>query len=343
MKLFLKFLLLLWIFEIIASKEPIPKNAINQKPKAMKNRIIFLLFFFSFFLFNSCGSKSEKTDEIASMYDNVTTVPKTESMEESPSVANEQAGAKNSENDQQKDKGLNQNSPMVSAEKIPQKIIKTADLSFKVEKYNTARIKILGIIKKHNGYVSSENQTGDEYRTTNVMVIRVGSGDFDALVDDLLKEAIFVDYKKINAEDVTEEFIDINARLKSKKDALLQYETILKKAYTINDILEVQQYIRTLQEEIESLEGRLKYLNNKVELSTINATFYEQGNIIPVQSESFGYKLKEALSWGWHGLVTFFLVLIYLWPLWVICLITFFIVRHFVKKARKKRLAKQQK
>jgi len=309
----------------------------------MKKSIIFLLFFFSIFLFNSCGSKSEKTAETLTLYDNVSTVPKTESTEESPTLSDEQAGAKNSEYDQQKDKGITQNTPTIATEKIPQKIIKTADLSFKVEKYNAARIKILGIIKKHNGNLSSENQTGDEYRTTNVMVIRVGSGDFDALVDDLLKEAIFVDYKKINAEDVTEEFVDITARLKSKKDAMIQYETILKKANTINDILEVQQYIRTLQEEIESLEGRLKYLSNKVELSTINATFYEQGNIIPVQSESFGYKIKEALSWGWHGLGTFFLVLIYLWPLWMGCLITFFIVRHFVKKARKKRLTMQQK
>ncbi len=305
----------------------------------MKNSIIFLLFFFSLFLFNSCGSKSEKSKDEVMLNLNIPSTTETTPVEEQAGTA---VADKSTAFASEKDIS-GQKEPQAETEKIPQKIIKTADLSFKVEKYNAARIKILGIIKKHNGYVSSENQTGDEYRTTNVMVIRVGSGDFDALVDDLLKEAIFVDYKKINAEDVTEEFVDVTARLKSKKDAMIQYETILKKAYTINDILEVQQYIRTLQEEIESLEGRLKYLNNKVELSTINATFYEQGNIIPVQSESFGYKLKEALSWGWHGLVTFFLVLIYLWPLWVICLITFFVVRHFVKKARKKRLAKQQK
>lgn len=305
----------------------------------MKNSIIFLLFFFSLFLFNSCGSKSEKSKDEVMLNLNIPSTTETTPVEEQAGTA---VADKSTAFASEKDIS-GQKEPQAETEKIPQKIIKTADLSFKVEKYNAARIKILGIIKKHNGYVSSENQTGDEYRTTNVMVIRVGSGDFDALVDDLLKEAIFVDYKKINAEDVTEEFVDVTARLKSKKDAMIQYETILKKAYTINDILEVQQYIRTLQEEIESLEGRLKYLNNKVELSTINATFYEQGNIIPVQSESFGYKLKEALSWGWHGMVTFFLVLIYLWPLWVICLITFFVVRHFVKKARKKRLAKQQK
>jgi len=239
--------------------------------------------------------------------------------------------------------GMEQSSPQSVTEKIPQKIIKTADISFKVDKYDKARTEILAIIKKYNGYVASENQNGNDYRTTNVMIIRVDAENFDALVDNLLKEAVFVDYKKVNSEDVTEEFVDINARLKSKKDAMLQYETILKKAYSINDILEVQQYIRTLQEEIESLEGRLKYLSNKVALSTINLTFYEQGNILPGQSEGFGYKLKKALSWGWQGLVTFFLAIIYLWPLWIVGLITFFVIRYFIRKARKKRAAKQQK
>lgn len=303
----------------------------------MKNSIIFLLFFFSFFLFNSCGSKSEKSkDEVMPNLNIPSTAESTPVEEQAGTVLADKSTAYASEKDISEIK-----EPQIETEKIPQKIIKTADLSFKVEKYNTARTKILTIIKKHNGYLSSENQTGDEYRTTNVMVIRVGSGDFDALVDDLLKEAIFVDYKKINAEDVTEEFVDITARLKSKKDAMIQYETILKKAYTINDILEVQQYIRTLQEEIESLEGRLKYLNNKVALSTINLTFYEQGNILPSQSEGFGYKLKKALSWGWQGLVTFFLAIIYLWPLWVLGLSTFFVIRYFVRKARNKRIARQ--
>jgi len=305
----------------------------------MKTKIILLSFLTAFQLLSSCGQKKEKiTDEIAREINQPYS---------SDATAAEEAGQKSSgafsENEKSDTRTLEQNSPQSVTEKIPQKIIKTADISIKVDKYDKARTEILAIIKKHNGYVASENQNGNDYRTTNEMIIRVDAANFDALVDNLLKEAVFVDYKKVNSEDVTEEFVDINARLKSKKDAMLQYETILKKAYSINDILEVQQYIRTLQEEIESLESRLKYLSNKVALSTINLTFYEQGNILPAQSEGFGYKLKKALSWGWQGLVTFFLAIIYLWPLWVICLITFFIVRHFVKKARKKRIAKQQK
>lgn len=249
---------------------------------------------------------------------------------------------KSTSNASMNEKKAEQNSPQAVKENIPQKIVKTADLSFKVEKYDVARQNILGIIKNHKGYVSSENQTGDEYRTTNVMIIRVGSDHFDALIDNLLKQAIFVDYKKINSDDVTEEFVDVSARLKSKQDALVQYQLILKKANTINDILNVQQYIRTLQEEIESMEGRLKYLNNKVELSTVNVTFYQQSQMLPVQNSGFGWKIKEALAWGWHGFLQFIIGFMYLWPLWFIMLVSLFVIMYFVKRGRRKRMLRNQ-
>ena len=312
----------------------------------MKNKSLILVSFLFIMLaalqLSSCGSKSSK--EKMEFYDIATSRVATqtsvaEEKQKSTETKDEQAMAKNSA---VADKKGVSNTPQADNDKIQQKIIKSADLSFKVEKYDAARTAILSIIKQHNAYVSSENQTGDEYRTSNVMVVRVNSSDFDALIDALLKEAVFVDYKKINSDDVTEEYVDVSSRLKSKKEALEQYELILKKAKSIDEILEVTQYIRTLQEEIESIEGRLKYLNNKVELSTINLTFYEQGKIMPMQSESFGFKVRQAISYGWQGLVTFFIGMIYLWPIWLIVIITLYLIRYFVKKSRKKRAKKQQ-
>jgi hypothetical protein len=312
----------------------------------MKTKSFFLVLIFLCITtatqLSSCGHKSEDRRLEISDAINLEQQPSSTTVTEE----SEKTTTKDYEGDRNKNayatdkKGID--TPPVDNDQIPQKVIKTSDLSFKVEKYDVSRTKILSIIKQRHAYVSSENQTGDDYRTTNVMVIRVGSADFDVLIDDLLKEAVFVDYKKINAEDVTEEYVDITARLKSKKDALAQYELILKKAYSITDILEVQQYIRTLQEEIESIEGRLKYLNNKVELSTINLTFYEQGKLMPMQSDSFGYKVRQAISYGWQGLVTFFIGMIYLWPLWLIIIVTLYLIRYFVKKARRKRAKKQQ-
>lgn len=242
---------------------------------------------------------------------------------------------------QNKDKDA---SPPVANDKVPAMIIKTADISMQVEKYDGARSKILEIIKKHNAYVGSENQTNDRYNISNVMVIRVKAENFDALVDELLKEAIYVDSKKINAEDVTAEFVDVNARLRSKKEAEAQYLEIMKKARTVNEILEVQQYLRTIREEIESYEGRLKYLNDKVSYSTVNLTFYEKSNVVQIEpGRSFGSRFVEALDWGWKGLVSFFLGLIYIWPLLLITIIGLWLMVRLIKRAKKKRLLKQAK
>ena len=229
-----------------------------------------------------------------------------------------------------------------ATEKIPQKIIKTAEVSCQVAKYEESRKKILSVIAAHKGYVSSEDQSTNGYNLNNTMVIRVDAPEFDVLLDELLKEAVYVEYKKINASDVTEEFVDINARLKSKRDAEEQYTQILKKANTINEILEVQQYLRTIREEIESLEGRLRYLNDKVSYSTITLSFYEKISDVPVEPGStFLSRLTDALSWGWHGLLAFFIGIIYVWPLWVILAISLYIVIRIVKRSRRRRMQKQ--
>ena len=299
--------------------------------------VIALLFIITALQFFGCGKKSEdrKPDITESMLLKVS--PQSTTVNGADEESFKDISVKSDKSAFTNEKNVILHGTQTINDQIPQKIIKTADLSYKVEKYNTSRSKILSIIKQHHAYVSSENQSSDEYRTNNSMVIRVNSSEFDALLDNLLKEAVFVDYKRINAEDVTEEFVDISARLKSKNDALLQYQVILKKANSIDEILDVQQYIRILQEEIESIQGRLKYLNNKVDLSTINLTFYEQGKIMPVQSESFGFKVRQAISYGWQGLIAFFVGLIYLWPLWIILVITLYLIRYFVKKARRKR------
>jgi len=230
-----------------------------------------------------------------------------------------------------------------SPEKIPSKIIKTADISYQVETFTDSRKAILAIVKKYNALVSGENQTNDGYRIRNTMTIRVDAPAFDSLVEELMTEAIYIEHKTINAEDVTEEFVDLTARMKSKKEVEAQYSEILKKARTINEILEVTEYLRAIREEIESVEGRLKYLNDRVAYSTITLTYYEQLDVVSRQpARTFGSRMGEAFSWGWNGLVGFFLGIIYLWPLWLIMGLTAWLVYRMVKRSSRRRKAAKE-
>jgi hypothetical protein len=123
---------------------------------------------------------------------------------------------------------------------------------------------------------------------------------------------------------------------KGKGNSFLQS---MKKARTINEILEVQQYLRTIREEIESYEGRLKYLSDKVTYSTVNLTFYEKSNVVQIEpGRSFGSRFVEALDWGWKGLVSFFLGLIYIWPLLLITIAGLWLMIRLIKRAKKRKL-----
>ena len=76
-------------------------------------------------------------------------------------------------------------------------------------------------------------------------------------------------------EDVTEEYVDIQAQKTSYLNQLAQYNEIMKKAVKVSDVIEIQQQIDRVQTELNRLEGRLKYLNSRIDMSTITVTLQE--------------------------------------------------------------------
>ena len=74
----------------------------------------------------------------------------------------------------------------------------------------------------------------------------------------------------IDSQDVTEEYIDITARLKTKKELEARYLELLKKANKVEEIVSIEKEIGNLRSDIESIEGRLRYINNAVAYSTLD-------------------------------------------------------------------------
>ncbi|MFI5142111.1 MAG: DUF4349 domain-containing protein, partial [Bacteroidia bacterium] len=120
------------------------------------------------------------------------------------------------------------------------------------------------------------------------------------------------------------------------REYLKKYKEILVRASTIKDILQVQENIRVLQEEIESKEGRLKYLNDQVAYSTLDVTLFKEIAYVykPQEPDSFKERVKSALNSGWMVIVDFALWLIKVWPQLLIALVLFFIARRVYKKRK---------
>lgn len=208
----------------------------------------------------------------------------------------------------------------INAKKTGLKIIKTASLRFQVKDYQKSRESILSIIKQYDGYLASENQQNGTDRITNTIVIRVPATNLDRLIDSLQGQAAYLDYKFIDARDVTEEFVDTEARLKAKREVEQRYLSVLKQAASVEDILAVESRLGQIREEIEATEGRLRYLNDQVDYSTVTLDIYQLLHRLPRAESGFLGRLGKALVNGWNGLLGFIVFLTNIWPLIVIVL-----------------------
>lgn len=221
--------------------------------------------------------------------------------------------------------------------KIPEKIKKTADLNITVDDYKKARTEIEKIVKSGNAYIGSENEQNTTYSITNYMVIRVLNKDFDSMVNKLLTVASNVNSKNVTAEDVTAQFVDIQSRLKSKKEIEKRYLDILQKASKVSDILEIEQKLGEIREEIEAKEGELKFLSDQVNYSTINLNFHQEFEYTPTDRPGFFGRLGSAFGNGWSGFLSFLVGVVYVWPLWLILGLTAYLLVKFIKRQSKKK------
>jgi hypothetical protein len=221
--------------------------------------------------------------------------------------------------------------------KQPDKIIKEADIKFEVDDYIESRKKLQDIINKWGAYISKEDERYTNFQITNTIIIRVLSENFEKLINDIGAVSAKVDYKTINAYDVTEEYVDIESRLKTKREVEKRYYEILRKAYKIDEILEVENEIRKIREEIEAAEGRLKYLNDRVSYSTVTLTIYQQAQYKyrPEHRSNFFERFYKGLDKGWKGLLSFVIGLAHIWPLLLAMGIAAYFIFRYLRRERK--------
>lgn len=216
------------------------------------------------------------------------------------------------------------------------KIIKSASLRYKVKNLEKASKNMNLILNQFQAYISDQRFQNDNYQKENRLVIKVPTKNFTPLVDSLSFIAEFVDFENITSQDVTEEYVDIQSRLKTKLEIKERYETILRKnSKTVEDILATEEKLGAIQQEIESAQGRINYLTNKVTFSTIELNIYEAVNYKEQPNtfkRSFFSKIKEGFYFGWNLIQQIILVIVYVWPLLIIGGIIVYFVRRRIKK-----------
>jgi len=161
-----------------------------------------------------------------------------------------------------------------------QRVIKSARLNLVVKKISETIDRISLMLGDKKGFISSSDiRTRDDETQYGTVTIRVPVKDFEKSVNELKKIAEVVQSESLSGVDVTEEFVDMEARLKNLRIEEGQYQEILKTAKKIEDILKVNEYLFNIRGQIEGIEGRIKYLSNLTDLATIEITLSEEPTI----------------------------------------------------------------
>jgi hypothetical protein len=169
------------------------------------------------------------------------------------------------------------------------------------------------------GYVAEESENNDSESGQKEITLqtRIPAKNFDVFLTNVSDNAESIDSKNIRIKDVTTQFIDVTTQLANKKKLEERYLELLKKGSKISDLLEIENKLTEIRSEIESTQGQLNYLTKQVEYSSLNVTFYSK-QTVQDNGQTFGYKIKRALSGGWHTLGSLFFGFIEWWPIWLI-------------------------
>lgn len=150
-----------------------------------------------------------------------------------------------------------------------QKIIKTADLAFETEDIDTVYNRVMGLVEQYKGFVQSDNSGKNYGNIFRTMVVRIPSENFQPFVDAVSDGIEYFDRKDISRQDVTEEFVDLEARLRAKNELEKRYLELLTQAKNVKEMLDIERELSKIREEIEAKEGRLNYLKDRVSISTV--------------------------------------------------------------------------
>ncbi len=217
---------------------------------------------------------------------------------------------------------------------IEAKIIKNANLRFETSDLNQSYADIQKAIIKYKATIQNDVTGKNNNSVYRDLTIRIPNTAFDAFINDVGKGISHFDRKEISSDDVTEEYIDIESRVNTKKTLEKRYLDLLNKATKVSEILEIEKGLATVREEIESIEGRLKYLQSRIAMSTITIEMYTQNASESGATVSYGSKMWNSFKEGFFGISTFFLDLLQVWPfILIFVLLLIYIRKRFTKKS----------
>ena len=182
-----------------------------------------------------------------------------------------------------------------NAEAVDRKIIYNASLEVVVEKFDDVPSRISNMVKQYDGFVSSAElgrMTGE--RRSGHWTVRIPVVNYQDFLDAVGDIGVPASRNE-TASDVTEEFVDIEARLANKKKLETRILELLERPDDkIQHVIEVERELARVRELIERMEGRMRYLADATSLTTVDIRVREERDYVPPQALTLSTRIRSA-------------------------------------------------
>lgn len=226
-------------------------------------------------------------------------------------------------------------------------VIYTADMFITVGDFHKVQGNVQSLVDEAEGYiVNSSVSSGEDSNRQGQITVRVPQEAFNDFIEQIEGFADEVNESNVNGEDVTKEYVDLESRLKAKKEVKKRLEKLLDKAEDSDDLLDISNKLGDTQEEIEGIKGNMEYLENHTAMSTVSINMTEKGvdagSVKKWEDLNTWQKTKKVLVGSTNAIITFFSAIVIflvgsspiLVPIIVIATVIFWVYRK--RKTRHK-------
>ncbi|NDK55949.1 DUF4349 domain-containing protein [Pontibacter fetidus] len=214
------------------------------------------------------------------------------------------------------------------------KLKKEATIRFQVQDLRESSTKIEALAATYGATITNSQTYSQEELIESNFTIKVTPEKLNTLLTAIQGESIYLDNKSISAEDVTLQYVDVEARIKAKQAVKQKYLELLNKTTNVQEILAIEVELQKVQEELEVVQAQMKALQQQVNYSTINLTMYQLVPASYSDRTSFSTRTISALSGGWRLFKDLLIGLVYIWPLLIVAVAAIVGVRWYKGKRR---------
>ena len=216
------------------------------------------------------------------------------------------------------------------------KLIKKGSLTISSSNIEFAKGIVYDFVKKCNGQIISESLTSNEPYAYYEITLTVQASLFDRFFNLIDSAKLNIISKSFSSEDVTMQYIDNTTRLENKKKLEKRYLELLGKTKDIKDMLDIEEKLENIRSDIESRESQMKVMETEISYSEINLKIEKQTiNLTYEQKSKYSFKVWQGIISGWQGLKATLIFLLSIWPVYLIVIAIYYLVRYLRHRRKK--------